>query len=362
LRPCDLEAGAGATVTAAVLSTTALLEATPSAASSSGRLRDIDRAKSLAIILVVIGHIAARDKPSGADWYVLIQFLINSFHMPFFMYLAGYIFFYSGNAVDPRPTYLGYVRRRAERLLIPFFAVGVLIVAGKFSMQALLHVDNWAGNTVVALRNLIWDTGKSPAESIWFVFVLFVYCISVPFLLRAVGNRLWLLLVGAAITYFLAAYLLMVPSNIYLDRIATYLIFFLLGGLAQRQANGMAIIDGGFPLFLFLFAVSLTLLSFHIFEDQAFVLCNFLGIPATHGLVRRIREGHFLLWLSQYVFVIYLLNTIFIGLGKGMVLQLMPPMSFLLLAPILGLAGLLGPILTKRILFRRLPIIDRMTS
>jgi hypothetical protein len=60
--------------------------------------------------------------------------------------------------------------------------------------------------------------------------------------------------------------------------------------------------------------------------------------------------------------VIYLLNTIFIGLGKGMVLQLMPPMSFLLLAPILGLAGLLGPILTKRILFRRLPIIDRMTS
>ena len=92
-----------------------------------------------------IGHITARDKPSGTDWFSLVLFLINSFHMPFFMGLAGYIFFYSGNAFDPRPTYWGYVRRRAERLLIPFLVVGLLIVVGKFSMQAFMRVDNWPG-------------------------------------------------------------------------------------------------------------------------------------------------------------------------------------------------------------------------
>ena len=34
-----------------------------------------------------------------------------------------------------------------------------------------------------ALWALIWDTANSPAESIWFVFVLFVYCVCVPLLL-----------------------------------------------------------------------------------------------------------------------------------------------------------------------------------
>jgi fucose 4-O-acetylase-like acetyltransferase len=351
-------------VTTAAISSPQVWRAADSDSSSRARLHDIDRAKGLTIILVVIGHIAARDKPSGTDWFALVQFLINSFHMPFFMYLAGYVFFYSGNAYDPRPTYFGYVRRRAERLLIPFLAVGLLIVVGKLSLQAFMHVDNWAGNIGSALRALIWDTSNSPAESIWFVFVLFVYCACVPLLLRLVGYRLWILLTGAAIAYFLAAYLLIVPGYVYLDRISTYLIFFLVGGLVQRRSDAPAFIDRAFVPFAVCFAISLALLAFQVFEDQAFVLCNFLGIPCMHGLVLRVQERRFLLWLSQYTFVIYLLNTVVIGFTMG-ILRLFLPWnagSFLLLVPVLGLVGLFGPILIKRTLFRRMPFVDAVTN
>ncbi len=328
------------------------------------RLHDIDRAKALTIILVVIGHIAARDKPDGTEWYSLLQFLIYSFHMPFFMYLAGYVYFHSGNAIGPRPTYWGYVGRRAVRLLVPFLAVGILIVLGKFSMQAIMHVDNWAGNMGASLRALVWDTSHSPAESIWFVFVLFVYCVSVPLLLRVARHSIWILLAAAVIAYILSAYLLLVPAYVYLDRIATYFIFFLIGGLVQSRPGALAFIDRAFVPFALCFAVSLALLALRVFEDQAFVLCNFLGIPFMHGLVRRMREGPFLLWLSQYTFVIYLLNTIAIGFTKGILLLLVPwtAAGFLIFAPILGAAGLFGPILMKRFVFRRLPAIDAMTD
>jgi hypothetical protein len=211
---------------------------------------------------------------------------------------------------------------------------------------------------------LIWDTANSPAESIWFVFVLFVYCACVPFLLRVVHYRLRILLGGAAIAYFLAAYLLLVPGYVYLDRIATYLIFFLLGGVVQSRPDMLAFINRAFVPFAVCFAMSLALLAFHVFEHQAFVLCNFLGIPFMHGLALKLRDDRFLLWLSQYTFVIYLLNTIVMGLAMGILLLFLPwnAASFLLLVPVLGAAGLFGPILIKRAVFRRMPLVDEMTN
>ena len=330
----------------------------------SGRLLDIDRAKGLTIILVVIGHIAARDKPIGNEWYVLLQFLINSFHMPFFMYLAGYVFFYSGNATNPRPTYYDYVITRAERLLIPFFSIGLLIVICKFASRNLLQVDNLTESWKMAVRALVWDTGNSPAESIWFIVVLFVYCAAVPPLLTLARNRLWPLIMMAAIAYFLAAYMLVVPSYVYLDRIATYLVFFLLGGLAQRTESTQMLLDRGFVVLLGCFAMALVLLALHIFEDQAFVLCNFLGIPVLHSLVRKIPNDQILLSIGKYAFVIYLLNSIFIGLSKGVLLKFTSwnGPNFFGFAVILGLLGLFGPILTKQLLFRKLPAIDRATD
>jgi fucose 4-O-acetylase-like acetyltransferase len=119
------------------------------------RLLDLDCGRGLAIVLVVLGHIAARDRPTGNDWYGLLQFLINSFNMAFFMYLAGYAFFYSGNAASPRPTYPGYAWRRAERLLVPFFAIGALVIWGKLALQTVLHVDNAVSDAASGFRSLI---------------------------------------------------------------------------------------------------------------------------------------------------------------------------------------------------------------
>jgi fucose 4-O-acetylase-like acetyltransferase len=61
---------------------------------ASGRLDDIDRAKGLACLLVVFGHIVSRRTPPGHEWYGVLKEAIYHVHMPFFVYLSGLVFFY----------------------------------------------------------------------------------------------------------------------------------------------------------------------------------------------------------------------------------------------------------------------------
>ena len=56
------------------------------------RLLGIDAARGLAILLVVIGHVVARDMPAGNEWYAQLKDTIYLFHMPLFMVLTGMTF------------------------------------------------------------------------------------------------------------------------------------------------------------------------------------------------------------------------------------------------------------------------------
>ncbi len=80
---------------------------------------DIDRAKGLAILLVVFGHLMSSGYPRGNAWYDTAKDIVYTFHMPFFIYLAGCTFFYGGNAENPKPDYPRFLSRRAQRLLVP---------------------------------------------------------------------------------------------------------------------------------------------------------------------------------------------------------------------------------------------------
>src|SRR5579872_848746 len=187
-------------------------------------LADIERAKGLAIILVVIGHIVAREPPQHNEWYVALKSAIYVFHMPFFMYLGGLVFYHVGDALRPRPSYGVYLLRRAERLLLPFLALGLLILLGKLVAEHFLHVDNTPASLWDGLRSLFWTTGQSPATSVWYILVLFVYCAVTPLTVKLSRGLLWPTLVLAAVIHFLA-----VPDIAYLDRIAYFFVYFMIG-------------------------------------------------------------------------------------------------------------------------------------
>jgi len=345
----------------------------PAHVRASARLTDIDRAKGIAILLVVFGHLVARQSPANVSWSDPLRIVVYLFHMPLFMYLSGYVTFLSGAARTPRQGWPRLLSKRASRLLIPFLLFGLAILCAKLVAARFATVDNVPPDLWDGLRALVWDTGHSPATSVWYIAVLFVFCVATPPLLALDHSRA--LLVGVAVVL----YLLPLPPPFYLDRVGTYFIFFVAGGLAADAGpRWQRVVDlTRWPALAGLAAVTYLVASGHItFQwtdgaqgfpyKWALLIAGLLSMPAIHGLVRHapFANSATLIQLGRYVFVIYLLNTPFIGITKAVLLKVVSwdGSHFLPFAVALMLAGILGPMLTKRWVLRRLPAFDRMTD
>ena len=336
------------------------------------RRRDLDLGKTVAVLLVVLGHLVARQDPAGiggpggwcAAWYEPLRATLYTFHVPFLFYLSGTAAGWSGAAFLRGGAYRGMLGRRAARWLLPALLLGFCILVCKWLAEGWLAVDHPPASLWSGLLHLVWQTGQSPAQSVWYLFVLFSYAALVPPLLGLCGGRVALagLLALALMPWRLLPDAL--PPVLYADRILLYLPFYLAGILAARHDEAWCgFLDRRRPLLLGLF-----LLTFAVClgaaesgwlgkpERPALLLgMGLIAIPALHAGVRRLPLGLLALldWLRPSAFAIYLLNTIFIGLAKALLLLLIPWQAqwFPLFVPCLMVAGVLGPLGCHR-LFR----------
>jgi fucose 4-O-acetylase-like acetyltransferase len=338
----------------------------PLKAASTRRL-DLDRAKGLGIFLVVLGHIVSKGTPPGNMWYSYLQYAVYEFHMPFFMYLSGYVVFLSGADRTTPSRWPNLVGKRFQRLLLPFLIFGVLVIIGKFLASRYMYVDNLPTSVWRAFVDLTWDTDNSPSLSVWYILVLFVFCIATPPILWAARGSAAALVVFAAVIYVLP-----VPHVLYLDRVAGYFLFFSLGGLAANSgAAWLKLIEERVLWFVAIFLIADVLLCLpqtHEIPPRSIKLLvsGVLSMPALHGLILRtpLCRNVLLLWLGTYSFVIYLLNIPCLGISKGILLHFMPwdGLNFLVFFPILLVTGLVGPIFIKKHVLRLWPAADHITS
>lgn len=329
-----------------------------------GRAPDIDRAKGFAITLVVFGHIAARHVPAGVLWYPPLHRAVYAFHMPFFFYLSGMVSWRAGYATTPPEGWPALAAARARRLLVPFTLMGGLIVIGKILASRIVTVDNPPAGILSGLTDLVWTPGHSPAYSLWYLFVLFVLSLLAPVLLHALRGRVILLL-----PVFAALEFIPLPWTLYLAVIARYGLFYALGlcaGALGEMWTGW--IDRRCWLLLTIFCAGFVLIAARGAHWPFAIRLLTLGpiaMPALHSLLRLpwLSSDRIFMALGRYSLMIYLFNTIFIGLAKGVLLSFAAWSSsdFVTLAAILMTSGLLGPILLKRTLFRAIPVLDRMT-
>ncbi len=324
-------------------------------AALTNRRLDLERAKGLAILLVVFGHIVARTDPHGVEWYEPLRRAIYAFHMPFFLYLSGTVAVLSG-AIFLRPgQWTGLVRARARRLLLPFLALGALTVFGKAIAGHFVFVDNRPQSLATGLLDLLWHTGQSPALSIWYLFVLFILTVTAPLLIWADRGRLRCFAALALLIYFMP-----LPQYVYLDHIGKYAVFFAAGTLAAKAGEAWnSFVDRYWRHFFILLLCGLGLVAGcgAAWPEKADLLpLGLISMPALHGLVRHIRLvfASGLLWLGRNSFMIYLFNTICIGLAKGMLLHFTDwdGGHFLPFAAALMLSGSLGPVLIGKMVFQ----------
>lgn len=327
------------------------------------RLHDIDRAKGLAILLVVIGHLAdERFAPLNSQWYLTIKDLIYYFHMPFFMFLSGFIYFYTYKKDIQLKDYFLYAIKKINRLLPAFILFGLIILLGKMTMSGIVEVQNVSSNVILGVFNILFYPSKSVAISLWYIYVLLEILLIMPLILYVSKNSNLILVSLGVILYFIPD----VPNIFMLHSVFHYFIFFVFGKIAIEYYDMYKKVLSYHHFSFLVFILSFVTLEFLDYKTSK-IIVGTASIFALHSLVYSgvLKHSQVLWKLGYYSFVIYLMNTIIIGVGKGILLKFIPWSGWyftLIYFPVLVLSAIIISILAKRYIFRYIKCLDKITS
>jgi len=317
------------------------------------RLLDIDVAKGLGMLLVVFGHLVQTNSPGESQGYAALRDAIYTFHMPFFMYLSGFVFFLTNGHEAVARGYRRFVVARFDRLMLPFLAFGFLVIVGKYYASRFGEVHDGVSSFSQGVMDVLTNAPDNPSISIWYLVVLFSYCILTPLLWRAVGRKAGMLLLVAAVMIAIV-YLGPITERFYLARILRFFLFFVFGGVAALYR------DRYYPVLRRIAWPSLALLIILIAlfgrTHYALIFCGLVSAPALHGIImsQGFVESRLLRWVGDNSMTIYLMNTIFIGVAKLVWLKVLPVHGAWNLAFLAALmiAGVAGPVLVRLVVQR----------
>lgn len=332
---------------------------------SKQRREELDLAKGAAIFLVVLGHVVTGREPEHNEWYGILRMLVYEFHMPLFMALSGAVF-----QLTFRPDSLAatgrFLTSRAQRLFPAFVIFSVVIWAGKNAAAQLLTVDNFSTGGWGELLEIYLSPTTSVARSLWYIYVLLELYILFAIVLTASSGRILPAIILAVAMH--AAYLFAdVPTILGANALCEYAIFFVAGAMFARHYDRlMSLIRQNSLTCYGIFAASfLTMLvATHPVAKDLIGLASIPAFMAFASSIASPRDQRALLVLGEYTFTIYLMNTLFIGFSKGVLLKFVPwdGLHFLLHFFALLTAGLLGPILLHKLLFTRIPLLAKITK
>jgi fucose 4-O-acetylase-like acetyltransferase len=332
---------------------------------AGARFTDLDIGKGLAIFLVVLGHVVAREPPAGNEWYVQLKLLVYKFHMPFFMFLSGAIFEIACPQLDGIAAYGRYVRKRAARLVPGFVLFSLLIWSGKFVAGSFLYVDNRQPADIGSLLQIYLRPAASVAGSLWYLYVLFAFHLAFPLIVKLCRRKVYAILALTSALH-VAALTLDLSNRFAIDRFCEYALYFSLGiAFIRHYEVVVAFVLGRALLFYGLF--SLSFLTIPIWPGAVSkTVIGICALPALYAFGCSFRSGRdrsVLLGLGKYTLTIYLMNTIFIGATKGALLRFLPwdHQNFLLYFPVLLGIGLIGPVLLHRNVLERMGYLGRIT-
>ena len=139
------------------------------------RIEWIDVAKGYGMILVIWGHMV-----NGK-----LDLWFNSFHMPLFFFLSGYVFQY-------KEGFKTFLKKKAKALVVPYFCLGIPMLLFQLMLNVLNNSFSVESTidliTVFLLQNRIW--------TLWYMACLFFLCIIFYFVVKVCKKPEWIALVS----------------------------------------------------------------------------------------------------------------------------------------------------------------------
>ena len=275
-----------------------------------GRLHAMDSARGLAILLVVFGHAwrgaEAADLIPDFDFFRTVDAAVYAFHMPFFFFLAGLLFFDTLQKYGMKPLLEG----RVKRLLWPMVLWGWIFFALKlFAGSSVNTPVSFTDFPIIPLP---------PYEHLWFLWALFLMQ-SGLICAYAFGLRIcspYVSRVGAIVLAVVLALInpfLSVPSLVFgpaVEHFPYLLAGIGLGGLAAYRPSALLAGGAAAAFVIMLWAVGLqkaSVLHSLVLVITAWFAWSFVdqAIAGGTSIMAVLR------YLGQASMVIYLTHTIF---------------------------------------------------
>lgn len=303
------------------------------------RLKSLDIARGLGIILVVAGHFFPESSP---QWYAVARSVIYSFHMPLFLLISGYVYAFSRRD----ETYASFLKRKVKRIVLPYFLVSFSFILIKFIPQMLsLYVKNPV--TPESFLKVFYM--PEAAVSLWYLWALWWFYLIVP-LLKTRTSRLVMLAVSIVLAYLPFD----MPDVFALGKVKEMFRYFMLGAVLADWSKEMSFLKR-MPLVLpvSVFAALVALwLCLDIKSGFLLALSGTASVLSfSECLVPYVEKGK-LGWLMKTAddsYTIYLLHPIFIAATLAVLHKLSLPLSeswcFALVALAVTAIGLTGPMI-----------------
>lgn len=131
------------------------------------RLRWIDLARGLAIVLVALGHLTTGNGTSV--WFPALDDLhtgLYLFHMPLFFILGGLVLNVRGR------DFRGFASRRARTLLVPYYVFSLYYLAKPLMLTAHPELAATFGAATSDVGQTAWDV-LVMGEGLWFLWAYF---------------------------------------------------------------------------------------------------------------------------------------------------------------------------------------------
>ena len=330
---------------------------------SFSRKDEIDVAKGLAIVLVVLGHVVSSGGafPKDNNWYLTFTYGIYSFHMPFFMFLSGLVAGLTFKWHGSLHEWARFAWQKMIRLMPAYLLFGAVVFFGKKMAADFVRVDNMPVTGLSGLMDIVLWPAQSAAGFLWFIYVLFFFYLTLHPVMRVFQKwPLGLLVLGLGLQF------LEPPSFMMLDRYCGYFLYFYLGVLAGQNYDlfNASVQKWGKSGVVFFLLIITGVIFFQ--APSLRMLSAILALPAIMYMAKSVAPGRVRQWLllmGSMSFSIYLLNTISIGVIKGIGLKMISwdGLMFLPYFVVLTIGGLAVPMLVRKHIFERLAWLERIT-
>lgn len=317
----------------------------------ANRLITLDIAKTICIILVVIGHYHPENSPT---WFSSIRDIIYSFHMPLFMFASGYIYI---STLLAKNTYMEFILKKVRRLLVPYFTTSILIISLKLISQENMYIEN--PTSYLSYFKMLYS--PEAGYFLWFIWALFLMFVTISFF-KTKSSRIKLF-IASIIIHFMD---LNITDIFCINQFLGMLVYFMLGVVIAENKEKLKVLAINKILVTVMFILSEYLYLFKTgnFIDSIvtftvpFIGIYFVYIISDYLASKRI-SGLFLA-LSSSSYIIYLLHTTFQGLTKALILKIHPvynnQLEFTLAALIIMMMGILMPILVNKYIINKYKI------